>query len=46
MAEFAGGIAFGMNVGDFLQIESAFQGNRLMHAAAEKYIRLVLKEAH
>jgi hypothetical protein len=33
---FAGGIAFGVNVGNFLQLERAFERDRIVNAAAEK----------
>ena len=32
---FAGGVAFGVNVGDFLELERAFEGDGEMDAAAE-----------
>ncbi len=34
--EFAGGIGLGVDVGDFLELQGAFEGDRVMHAAAEK----------
>ena len=35
MFHFAGGISFGVNVGNFLQLQSAFQRDRIVNAAAE-----------
>ena len=32
---FAGGIAFGVDVGNFLEFEGAFEGDGIMNAAAE-----------
>src|SRR6266403_2300591 len=32
---FASGIAFGVDVGNFLQLESSFERNRIMNATAE-----------
>ena len=34
MLQFAGGIAFGVDVGDFLELERAFQGDWIVNAAA------------
>ena len=33
---FAGGVAFGVDVGDFLELERAFEGDGVMDAAAEE----------
>jgi len=35
MLEFAGGIALGVDVGDFLQLQRAFERQRIAGAAAE-----------
>ena len=35
MLHFAGGIAFGVNVGDFLELQRAFEGDGVMDAARE-----------
>src|SRR3546814_16041709 len=35
MLELAGGIAFGVDIGDFLELERAFEGQRITGAAAE-----------
>ena len=35
MFHFAGGIAFGMDVGDFFELECAFEGDGEVDAAAE-----------
>ncbi len=34
--ELAGGIGFGMNIGDFFQLQRAFECNRIVNAAAEE----------
>ena len=35
MLQFARGVAFGVDVGDFLELEGAFERDRVVHAAAE-----------
>ena len=36
MLQFAGGVGFGVDVGNFLELERAFHGDGIMHAAPEK----------
>ncbi len=42
--ELAGRVGFGMNIGDFLQFQCAFQRDRVMHAAAEEQRMLLVGE--
>ena len=43
--EFAGRVGFGVDVGDFLELQRAFQGDRVMPAAAEEQRVLLVGEA-
>ena len=36
MLHFSRGISFSVNIGNFLQLERAFEGNRIVDAPAEK----------
>ena len=44
MLEFAGRIRFGVDVGDFLELERAFQRDRVVQAAAEEQRVLLARE--
>jgi hypothetical protein len=43
--EFAGRVGLGVDVGDFLELQRAFQGDRVVVAAAEEQRVLLVGEA-
>src|SRR5258706_389989 len=45
MLELPGGIRLGVNVGDFLELEGALEGNRVVDTAAEEKRMLLAREA-
>jgi hypothetical protein len=43
--ELAGGIGLGVDIGDFLQFQGAFQRHRIMHAAAQEERVVLFRKA-